>query len=670
MKKSFIFVVALFFLQVSLFTLFLPGMVRAAGTTGSRGDSKGLMQLPETARGYIGEALGRDNPVYHFQPISGSWQGQHPNQGFTSFLTSEGLQVRAPELDLHLRLAAYGYEGHLCPARQPAPLVNTNRIEYQHGPITEWYVNGPLGLEQGFTVHHPFSNSDSPNDRVTLSVSFETGLLARLDEGGRGVTFCGKNGRAEIHYNGLTAFDAAGKELRAWLEVDKKEGNLFYIKVDDSGARYPLTIDPWIQSAKLTASDGAGFDNLGHSVAISGNTVVLGAPYAKIGGNTDQGAAYIFKKPQTGWTNLTQTAKLTASDGGAYDNFGISVAIEGETVVVGAMGKNTNQGTAYVFIKPGGGWVDMKENARLTASDGASGAFLGSSVSISGNTALVGAMGKNTSQGAAYVYEKPGTGWTDMTQNAKLTASDGAAGDSLGNSVSISEDNALVGSPGNNSGQGAAYVFKKPGTGWNDMTQNAKLTASDGAVGDRFGESVSISGQKAVSGADYAAVDGKSRQGKVYVFLKPTAGWKNMTQTNQLTSLDGAAFDYFGKSVAVDVYSVAVGAYFATVEAHPYQGAGYLFQLLYTLSISKSGTGTGTVTGPGISCGTDCSEPFNAGTQVSLTAAADADSVFTGWSGACNGATNPCTVTMDANKAVTPSFDITYHLYLPLVQKN
>jgi uncharacterized repeat protein (TIGR02543 family) len=91
---------------------------------------------------------------------------------------------------------------------------------------------------------------------------------------------------------------------------------------------------------------------------------------------------------------------------------------------------------------------------------------------------------------------------------------------------------------------------------------------------------------------------------------------------------------------------------------------------LYTLSISKSGTGTGTVTGTGIDCGADCSEPFIAGTEVSLTAAADADSVFTGWSGACSGTTNPCTVTMDANKAVTPAFAITYHLYLPLLQKN
>jgi hypothetical protein len=90
----------------------------------------------------------------------------------------------------------------------------------------------------------------------------------------------------------------------------------------------------------------------------------------------------------------------------------------------------------------------------------------------------------------------------------------------------------------------------------------------------------------------------------------------------------------------------------------------------YTLSISKSGTGTGTVKGPGIDCGTDCSEPFMAGTQVSLTATADATSVFTGWSGACTGTTNPCTVTMDENKAVTPGFAITYNLYLPLIQTN
>ena len=108
--------------------------------------------------------------------------------------------------------------------------------------------------------------------------------------------------------------------------------------------------------------------------------------------------------------------------------------------------------------------------------------------------------------------------------------------------------------------------------------------------------------------------------------------------------------------------NVAVTAAFAKTVGPPSD--------LYTLSISKSGTGSGTVTGTGIDCGTDCSESFAAGTQVSLTAAADGNSVFTGWSGACSGTTNPCTVTMDANKAVTPAFAITYHLYLPLLQKN
>ena len=188
------------------------------------------------------------------------------------------------------------------------------------------------------------------------------------------------------------------------------------------------------QTAKLTASDGAASDYFGYSVAISGDTVVVGAYYDDIGANTDQGSAYVFVKPESGWADMTQTAKLTASDGAASDYFGSSVAISGDTVVVGAyyddIGANADQGSAYVFVKPASGWADMTQTAKLTASDGAADDYFGNSVAISGDTVVVGAydddIGSNTDQGSAYVFVKPANGWADMTQTAKLTASDGA----------------------------------------------------------------------------------------------------------------------------------------------------------------------------------------------------------------------------------------------------
>ena len=149
------------------------------------------------------------------------------------------------------------------------------------------------------------------------------------------------------------------------------------------------------QTAKLTASDGAADDYFGCSVSISGNTVVVGAPHATVGGNSDQGAAYVFTEPGSGWANMTQTAKLTASDGTAGDDFGSSVSISGNTVVVGAdvprSAATATRGRPTCSRSPAPAWANMTQTAKLTASDGAAGDYFGDSVSISGNTVVVGA---------------------------------------------------------------------------------------------------------------------------------------------------------------------------------------------------------------------------------------------------------------------------------------
>ena len=285
------------------------------------------------------------------------------------------------------------------------------------------------------------------------------------------------------------------------------EGDALLLRVRDTGARYPVVVDPWLQLAELTASDGVSGDGFGAAVSISGNTVVVGSPNS----NDRRGAAYVFEKPNTGWANMTQTAKFTASDG-ADAKFGSSVAISGNTIVVGApsqpvfggFNSNNSQGAAYVFVKPAVGWTDMTPTAKLSASDGAPGDFMGGSVCISGNTIVVGANQIDSEgRGAAYVFVKPSGGWRDMRESAELTASDGAVGSFFGFSVSISRNTVVVGASNawvNRRYQGAAYVFEKPDSGWVNMTQTAELTASNPSVTSNFGFSVSISGSTVVVG--------------------------------------------------------------------------------------------------------------------------------------------------------------------------
>src|SRR5580704_5490153 len=213
------------------------------------------------------------------------------------------------------------------------------------------------------------------------------------------------------------------------------------------GAQNPASpkltgIRPWAQLAKLSSSNQFPYF-FGASVAISGNTIVVGAP--------NGGYAGVFIKPASGWQNMTEVATLN-SWGEACD-FGTAVAISGDTIVVGQpqiQFCSTSLGAAYVFVKPPGGWSGtLTQTAVLTASDGVEFDALGSSISIDGNTVVAGAPGTfaTSDTGAAYVFVEPSNGWANMTQTAKLTASDGVAGDVFGTAVSISVTTVVAGAP-------------------------------------------------------------------------------------------------------------------------------------------------------------------------------------------------------------------------------
>jgi hypothetical protein len=239
---------------------------------------------------------------------------------------------------------------------------------------------------------------------------------------------------------------------------------------------------------KLTADDGAPGDQFGFSVAIDGDYAIVGADADDFG----TGSAYIFFWNGVGWE---QQQKLTASDGAPGDQFGYSVAIAGEYAIVGASAPwKSGTGSAYIFKREGTSWTEQQ---KLTASDGASGDGFGYSVAIAGEYAFAGAAGDDSGTGSAYIFKRDGTSWT---QQQKLTASDGVAADAFGFSVSIDGDYAFAGAAGDDSGTGSAYLFKRDGTSW---TQQAKLTASDGAADDHFGFSVAVAGDYAIVGAEW-----------------------------------------------------------------------------------------------------------------------------------------------------------------------
>jgi carbonic anhydrase/acetyltransferase-like protein (isoleucine patch superfamily) len=303
------------------------------------------------------------------------------------------------------------------------------------------------------------------------------------------------------------------------------------------------------EDARLLASDGASGDIFGSATAISGNTAVVGAGYDDDNGQ-DSGSAYIFSRIRDSWI---EEAKLTASDGSAGDRFGDFVAIDGDVVVVGALGdpfRRNHLGAAYIYERSGDAWI---ERAKLVANDGEPGDAFGR-VAIDGDTVVVSAMlddDRGFDSGSAYVFTRNGSRWT---QQAKLLASDGVAGDHFGR-IAIDGDTIMVGATGDDHDRvdgGSVYVFTRDNAVW---TEQAKLTAGDALDYDHFGWSIAIQDDTAVIGA--VGVDEYGHNsGAAYVFRRQNDAW---TEQAKLAASNGVAGDGFGR-VAISGHKVLVAA--------------------------------------------------------------------------------------------------------------
>jgi len=345
-----------------------------------------------------------------------------------------------------------------------------------------------------------------------------------------------------------TALPALG-----YIKEDNKINRTFidynYLEQQINGEGYALT--DWFVYTRLLASDGEDHDFFGVSVAIDGDYALIGA----YGYDNSRGSAYVFKRDGAIWT---EGDKLTASDGQADDYFGWSVSIDGDYALIGAQNDDNYKGSAYVFKRDGSTWI---QEDKLTASDGQADDLFGRSVSIDGEYALIGAYGDESYKGSAYVFKRDGAIWTE---EYKLTASDGQAGDLFGWSVCTNTDFAIIGTYGANLDKGSAYVFKRDGSTW---TQEDKLIASDGESGDGFGFSVSIHGNYAFIGEPWDDGD----LGSAFVFKRDGTTW---TEEEKLTATDGETHDWFGWSVSIDNDYALIGAYGDNSE----RGSVYVFE--------------------------------------------------------------------------------------------
>lgn len=577
--------------------------------------------------------------LHSFVQTEDGFRAKNPGERFVAVFDPAGFRIlpKGGGWEWGLELVSYGFAGQEVEAPPVgAATAEGQRLVRPRGEnLTEWFYNDPRGLEQGWILRAR-PPGDPSTEPLRLVLSARGNLRAKVERETTELVFLDESGAPCIRYTGLKAWDAGGEPVKAWFETTAQRVE---VAVLETHARYPITIDPLVQ--QIITSPGSTPSSaswkFGLKVASAGDTVVVGAPYEDSGatgvnGNQadssapDSGAVFVYVRRGDQWS---QQAYLKASNTGQGDRFGAAVAISGDTVVVGAAredssakGINGNgadnsaadSGAAYVFARNGTTWT---QQAYLKASNTGGivttifndeGDLFGTSVSVSADTIVVGAPGEDggsagvngdqadkqgySSAGAAYVFVRRDSTWT---QQAYLKASNADGLDKFGSAVSISGDTLVVGAisqgvvrPGTINGQsvlikessGAAYVFVRAGATW---SQQAFLKASHPGIGDQFGFSVAVSGDTVVVGAPFedsnaTGINGNENDnsitdaGAAYIFARLGATWNQHAFLKAPTT--GKTYLYFGWSVSVSGDRVAVGG----IRAVAGMGAVFMFE--------------------------------------------------------------------------------------------
>jgi hypothetical protein len=508
--------------------------------------------LPASALGRISAAVGAEDPAYRVRLGSdGALDAMSTPQRLAASFDSAGVTLRSGSIKAGLRLAATGYGESLRPLGGVVPSSLANRVSYARDGLTEWYANGPFGIEQGFTVDRGPALGKSTSLALSLAVS---GDVRAVSDGGRGVVLRASR-REAIRYGAISASDSAGRELPSRIVV--RHGTLL-LRVDTAHARFPVTVDPLIaQEARPMPSGEDGEGRFGFSIALSadGTTALIGAP----GEDGFSGAAWVFTREGSAWKQQGSKLKAPAEPGEVEEaqcageasqcGFGRSVALsaDGDTALVGAPRADGARGAAWVFTRAGATWSQFGERLTGSAEANGNGSF-GRSVALSadGDTALVGAPRDSSLRGAAWTFTRSDTGFVQA--GGVLSAEEELGSGYFGRSVALSADGttALIGAPGDDGYLGAAWAYARSGAAW--IPEGGKLTGGEQEAGaGRLGTSVALS-----AAGDTALIGARTDDdgvGAAWVFARGGPAWTQ--QGPKLTAQGELGEGHFGEGATL-----------------------------------------------------------------------------------------------------------------------
>jgi hypothetical protein len=515
----------------------------------------GLAGMPLAALGASSAQPGAAGPAYRVSASGGVLEAVNRAQRLQFRFERSGVALSSGSLRLQMRLRAVGWGTSLRPLGEATPRANGNRVSYAHAGLSEWYVNGLQGLEQGFTIRR--APTGHRTQALTLSIGLSGDAHVSLASGAQALTIA-RPGSAALHYRGLVATDGRGRTLHSWLEL---HAGTLLLRVDTRGASYPMRIDPLIAPGeKFTAPSGAFPGLFGARIALSadGNTAVIGAP----GANGFAGGAWVFTRSGSTWSQ--QGGKLVGSEevGGeagevcvpeAGEEAGecrfarsVSISADGNTVLIGSPRDNKEAGAAWVFTRSGSTWT--QQGKKLTGGGEEPTGRFGKSVALSGdgNTALIGGSMDGRGKGSAWAFTRSEES-TWSQQGPKLTGLSEEGESHFGGSVALSADGntALIGGPADSAYTGAVWPFARSGSTW--AQRDPKLVGGEETGAGHFGFSVALSGD-----GNTALIGGRRDNegvGAVWAFTRSEPFWAQ--QGSKLVGQQESGAGEFGYGVAL-----------------------------------------------------------------------------------------------------------------------